>query len=165
MLGLIKSKNFNHPQIFDEQSLETYAESHIIKTLKLESVSTMIHIVQFVFIVEQDAPHWKTSRTEYGCWWVNFQGSGTSRWPKVRSPSSPDTNPVDSSFWFFFSKSNARSLPLTPIWSIRIVSFRRNGQKRQFFLPYFSAQICEQTRDCYIYYRLLFEKLTTYFTK
>ena len=67
MLGSIKSKNFRYPQILDQQSLQTYAESHIVQILELESVSTMIYIVYFVFFVEQDAPPSQTSKTDYGC--------------------------------------------------------------------------------------------------
>ena len=61
-----------------------------------------------------------------------------------------------------FSKEVMPYLPLTPIWIIRNFHFRRNGHKRQNFLPYFSVQICEPTRLCY---RLSFEKLITNYTK
>ena len=106
-LGSIKTKNFSYPRVLHQQSLQTYAESHIIQFLELESVSTKIHIVQFVLNVERDAPPSQTSKTDYGCRWVNYLRVGTGRWPKVWSPSSPDTNPIDSNLWFFL-KSNAR---------------------------------------------------------
>ena len=54
-----------------------------------------------------------------------------------------------------FPKKTMSDLPLSPISAIR------NGHKREFFLPLFCTQICEQTRVCYTCYRLLFEELST----
>ena len=64
-----------------------------------------------------------------------------------------------------FSWKIMPDLPLTPIWTIRSVSFRRNERKSQLFLSYFNVQICEQTGVCYICSWLLFEKLITFCTK
>ena len=106
-----------------------------------------------------DLKSFKNAGQCYRCWWVNFARAEISGWPKVWSPSSPDKNPIDSSLWFFLEIMP--NLPLKPIWNIRSVSFRRNGHKIHFFLPYFSVKIYEQTRVCYICYRLLLEKLLT----
>ena len=54
MLGSMKFKNFIYPQIFDQQSLKSYAESHNIKILELNTVLTKVHTIHFVLNVKQD---------------------------------------------------------------------------------------------------------------
>ena len=67
MIGPIKSKNFSYPQIFKQQPLPIYEESHIIKLLELRSVWTKMHNVHFVFIVKHDASPSQMSKMDYGC--------------------------------------------------------------------------------------------------
>ena len=139
ILGLIKSKNFIYPEIFDQQSLQTQAESHTIQILQLKSVATKLQIVHFVFIVEQDVPLSKTSKMVYRCWWVNFPFEKTSRWPKLWSPSWSDMNPIDSSLWFLLWNIASSPSDADTNHKIRSVSFRRNMLKTKMFSPYFSV--------------------------
>ena len=61
MLESIKLKNFSYPQIFDQQSLKTYAERQVIQNFELKTVLTNIYTVHFVFIIEEDALPSQTS--------------------------------------------------------------------------------------------------------
>ena len=82
---------------------------------------------------------------------LTFLHAEAHRLPESWSQSSLDKNHIDSSLWFH-PKKLMWDLLLTPIWTTRTDSFRRNGHKRQLFLPYFSVQVCDQNMVCYIYY-------------
>ena len=145
MIGSLKSKKFVYSQIFDQQSLRTKAESHIIRFLELISVVTNIQIIHFVFIVEHDTPPSQTSKTDYGIWWVKFPGVGTSQWPKLWSSSWPDMNTIDPSFWFLI-RNNARSTFDADVNRKKRV-LQKNGHKRKKISAVFQST---SVVDCYL---------------
>ena len=64
--GFNKVENLIYSQIFDQQSLQTYVESHINQVMELKSAVTNIPILHFFLIVEHDDLSSQTSKTDYG---------------------------------------------------------------------------------------------------
>ena len=158
MLGSINSKKISYPQIFDKQSLKTYARVASFNFISW-SLCRRWYILYTLFSSSNRFLHLHKRRKR-----KMDADESTFQWSKAWSPSSSDMNFIDSSLWFFLI-NNTSSPSDADMNNIRNFSFRSYRHKRQLLLPYFSIQTCEKTRVCYICYRVLFEKLIIYCNK